>query len=47
MNNKIARFLSEREGKISTDDSVCEVYVKPTDEEAMIVKDTYDFVKNN
>ena len=46
-NNRIARFLSEREGKISTDDSICEVYVKPTDEEAMIVKDTYNIVVNN
>ena len=45
-NNKIARFLSEREGIISTDDSVCKVYVKPTDEEAMIVKDTFNIVNS-
>ena len=44
-NNKIARFLSEREGKISTDESKADVYVIPTDEEAMIVKDTYELVK--
>ena len=43
-NNKIARFLSEKEGKISTDDSKVDVYVVPTDEEAMIVKDTYELV---
>ena len=44
-NNKIARFLSEREGKISTKESRADVYVIPTDEEAMIVKDTYELVK--
>ena len=44
-NNKIARFLSEREGKISTDDSSVQVIVLPTDEEIMIVKDTYELVK--
>ena len=44
-NNKIARFLSEREGKISTDESKADVYVIPTDEETMIVKDTYELVK--
>ena len=43
-NNKIARYLSEREGKISSDKSVADVYVVPTDEEAMIVKDTYKLV---
>ena len=44
-NNKIARYLSEREGKISSSESKVEVYVIPTDEEAMIVKDTYDLVR--
>ena len=44
-NNKIARFLSKTEGKISSSTSKVDVYVVPTDEEAMIVKDTYDFVK--
>ena len=43
-NNKIARYLSEREGKISNKKSVCDVYVVPTDEEIMIAKDTYDLV---
>ena len=41
MNNKIARFLSETEGKISSDDSKINVYVYPTDEEIMICRDTY------
>ncbi len=44
-NNKIARFLTEREGKISTDESSVDVIVLPTDEEAMIVEDTYELVK--
>lgn len=44
-NNTIARFLSKTEGKISNSDSKVDVYVIPTDEEAMIVKDTYDLVK--
>lgn len=45
MNNKIARFLTEREGKISSDSSSVDVYVLPTDEEIMICKDTYEIVK--
>ena len=44
-NNKIARFLIKTEGKISDSESNVDVYVLPTDEEAMIVKDTYEFVK--
>ncbi len=43
-NNKIARFLEFREGKISSSDSKVEVCVLPTDEEAMIVKDTYKLI---
>ena len=46
INNKIARFLSIQEGKISNSDSKVDVYVIPTDEEAMIVKDTYRLVNN-
>ena len=45
MNNKVARYLEVSEGKISTDDSKVDVIVLPTDEEAMIVKDTYELVK--
>lgn len=44
-NNTIARFLSEREGKISSSESKVDVYVFPTDEEIMIVKDTYQLIK--
>ena len=44
-NTKIARFLDKSEGKISSSDSKVDVYVVPTDEEVMIVKDTYNFVK--
>ena len=43
-NNKIARFLSEREGKISSDDSKVDVYVFPTDEEIMIAKDVVELI---
>lgn len=45
MNNKIAGYLDLSEGKISTDDSKVDVFVVPTDEEAMIIKDTYELVK--
>jgi len=45
MNKKVARYLDISEGKISTDDSKVDVIVLPTDEEAMIVKDTYELVK--
>ena len=44
-NSKIAGFLSEHEGKISSKESKVDVYVIPTDEEVMIVKDTYELVK--
>ena len=45
MNKQVARYLDVSEGKISTDDSKVDVIVLPTDEEAMIVKDTYELVK--
>jgi len=45
MNKKVARYLDISEGKISTNDSKVDVIVLPTDEEAMIVKDTYELVK--
>jgi len=43
-NSEIAGFLSKSEGKISSDDSKVDVYVLPTNEELMIVKDTYELV---
>ena len=45
LNNSIARFLDQSEGKISSGNSKVDVYVLPTDEEAMIVKDTYNLSK--
>ena len=45
INNKIAGYLDLSEGKISTDDSKVDVFVVPTNEEAMIIKDTYELVK--
>ena len=38
---KIADY---REGKISGDDSSIAVYVCPTNEELMIIKDTYELI---
>ena len=43
-NNSIAGFKDISEGIISTDDSKIPVMVVPTNEEIMIVKDTYKFV---
>ena len=45
MNNKIASFKDIHEGVISTKDSKVEVRVLPTDEEIMIVRDTYNLAK--
>ena len=45
-NDKIAGFLSQNEGKISNSSSKACVYVLPTNEELMIVKDTYELVNN-
>ena len=44
-NNKIASFKDIHEGIISTKDSKVEVRVLPTDEEIMIVRDTYNLTK--
>ena len=44
-NGEIAGYLSKSEGKISSLDSKVDVYVLPTNEELMIVKDTYELVK--
>ena len=44
-NNKVAAYLEMSEGKISSDESSVDVVVLPTNEELMIVKDTYELVK--
>ena len=44
-NNKVAGFREFKEGKISDSKSKVDVYVLPTDEEVMIIRDTYNFVK--
>ena len=41
-NDNIARFRDNQEGMISTPDSKFEIWVIPTDEEYMILKDTYE-----
>ena len=43
-NMNIASYREEHEGKVSTDDSKVAVYVIPTNEELMIIKDTYDII---
>ena len=45
INDKIASFKDIHEGVISTKDSKVEVRVLPTDEEIMIVRDTYNLTK--
>ena len=44
-NSKIASYKNENEGIISSDESSVPVYVLPTNEEIMIIKDTYNLVK--
>ena len=44
-NQKIAGYLEENEGIISSDESRVPVYVVPTNEELMIALDTYDLIK--
>lgn len=44
-NEKIALFKDLHEGVISLSDSKIPVYVVPTNEEAMIIKDTYELIK--
>ncbi len=44
-NMSIASYKEQHEGKISAEDSVCPIYVIPTDEEVMIARDTYALVK--
>jgi len=43
-NNSIAGYKDQTEGKISGDDSKVDVYVYPTNEELMIIKDTYELI---
>ena len=46
LNNKIAKFLENQTGKITSDYfSEYSVYVVPTDEESVILEDTYNIVK--
>ena len=45
LNSKIAGFKELHEGKISTDKSSVDIYVIPTNEELMMVKETYDLIK--
>ena len=43
-NNKIASYKNQHEGIISAPDSSVDVYVVPTNEEIMIVRDTYNLI---
>ena len=45
LNSKIAGFKELHEGKISTDKSSIDIYVIPTNEELMMVKETYNIIK--
>ena len=45
-NDSIAGFLDVNSGKISSDDSKVDVFVYPTNEEIMIVRDTYNLIPN-
>ena len=44
-NNNTAGYKDRKEGVISSKDSTIKVYVEPTNEEVMIVKDTYELVQ--
>jgi acetate kinase len=45
VNNNVASYRDNSEGIISTEDSSVAVWVVPTNEELMIIKDTYELVK--
>lgn len=45
-NDNIARYKSNQKGIISTNDSSIKVIVEPTDEEYMILKDTYQIIED-
>ena len=44
VNNTIASYRDKSEGKISTAKSTVDIYVQPTNEELMIIKDTYNII---
>ena len=41
----VASYKEQNEGIISSSDSTVDVWVVPTNEELMIIKDTYELVK--
>ena len=43
-NSEIASYKDKHEGIISSDDSKVKIYVEPTNEEVMIIRDTYEIV---
>ena len=43
-NKEIAGYKDQHEGIISSDDSKVKIYVEPTNEEVMIIRDTYEIV---
>ena len=45
-NSKIAKFKEKHEGIITTSNSSIPVYVIPTDEESMILNDTYELANS-
>ena len=45
LNGKIANYKEIQEAKLSTDKSSIDIYVIPTNEELMMVRDTYNLVK--
>ena len=45
-NNNIAKFKSQKSGIITTPPSKVTIYVEPTDEESVILMDTYNITKN-
>ena len=47
LNDGIARYKDKKSGIITTPDSEIKVYVIPTNEEIMILNDTYDICKKN
>ena len=44
-NSQIASYKDKNEGIISSKDSKIDIWVVPTNEELMIIKDTYKFVR--
>ena len=43
-NSEIAGYKDKHEGIISSDESKVKIYVEPTNEEVMIIRDTYEIV---